>query len=137
MFPLPATFQPSGTADSFVFSTGMAALGHILPDDYIKFMEQFNGGEGFIGEHYLSLWKSGDLKTHNREYEFPKYAPALFAFGSNGGGEAFAFDMRVTPATVVIVPFIGLSYQDATWVAASFDDFLARLQHNPASFWET
>ena len=132
---LSATFRLRQPGYPSVLAIDVAVLGHQLPHDYIRFMAASDGGEGFIGEHYISLWKWDDLQKFNEEYEFAQCTPALVAFGSNGAGEAFAFDMRERPACVVIVPFIGLDYQDATWVAASFDGFLTRLQDNPNSFW--
>jgi hypothetical protein len=117
--------------------TAIAALERSLPSDYIEFASSFDGGEGFIGDHYLVLWRVAELAALNREYEFSEYAPDLLAFGSDGGGEAFAFDTRTEPASVVIVPFIGMSYAAATPVTASFNEFLIRLRDDPRSFWET
>src|SRR4051812_43628903 len=65
-----------------------------LPTDYKLFMSSHDGGEGFIGEQYVILWRGSELIQFNREYEVEKYAPGLLLFGSNGGGEGFAFDMR-------------------------------------------
>jgi len=48
----------------------------------------------------------------------------LFFIGSDGGGEAYAFDLSRTDATVFEVPFIGLP-TDARAIASSIDSFLA------------
>ena len=29
-----------------------------LPDDYLSMFAELNGGEGFVGEEYLILWKA-------------------------------------------------------------------------------
>ncbi|WP_260427998.1 SMI1/KNR4 family protein [Burkholderia stagnalis] len=95
-----------------------------LPDDYLAFLRKNDGGEGFLGRDYLILWKAEDIVTFNREYEVDEYAPGLLIFGSNGGGEAYAFDTRVTPMQVVQVPFIGMDLADAIPVAESFSSLL-------------
>ena len=74
------------------------------------------------------LWKIDELLRFNREYEVPEYAPGLFLFGSNGGGEAFAFDLRAEGRNpVVSVPFIGMDVRDALPLAETFDGFLEHL----------
>jgi hypothetical protein len=48
------------------------------------------------------IWKIGELLRFNREYEVQVYAPGLLLFGSSGGGEAFAFSLRVPGRTPVV-----------------------------------
>src|SRR5690242_4867217 len=100
-------------------------LGLKLPAEYVEFLKYSNGGEGFIGENaYVRLWPVEKLSEMNRSYEVVKDAPGLLIFGSNGGGEAYGFDMRVPQPPVVQVPFIGMAW-DVAWAAGkSFDDFL-------------
>lgn len=105
-----------------------SALGRKLPSDYVRFMREIDGGTGFISDNYLILWKAEELLTFNREYEIEMYAPGLFLFGSSGGGEGFAFDMRDEKMGVVMVPFIGMSLTDAKPIAPGFDDFLRYLE---------
>jgi len=76
-----------------------------LLESYVQFLRQMNGGEGFIGNEYIILWPVEQLLTMNAAYEVSEYAPDLFLFGSNGGGEAYAFDKRSNQA-IVIVPFV-------------------------------
>lgn len=108
-------------------------IGKPLPTDYRAFLLRHNGGEGFIGKHYLILWKAEELMLLNREYEVQKYAPGLVAFGSSGGGESFAFDTREAPYQIVQVPFIGMSLSDAVRVADSFERLLERMIHSDGS----
>lgn len=98
-----------------------------LPDDYLSCLVEANGGEGFIGEEYLILWKIEELEQFNREYEVETYAPGLFLFGSNGGGEGFGFDTRSKPYKIVQVPFIGMDLKYAKHVADNFLDLLKRM----------
>jgi len=98
-----------------------------LPRDYLDFLRQHNGGEGFIGDRYIVLWKAEELADFNREYEVGKYAPGILLFGSNGGGEAYGFDTRSAAMPIVRVPFIGMELRYATPVAKDFPDLFAQL----------
>lgn len=102
------------------------AISQRLPGYYRTFLLQSNGGNGFIGEHYLVLWRVEDFLQFNQEYELFKYAPGLLAFASTGGGEGFAFSIENVPGKVFQIPFIGLSLAGAIPVADSFEHFLKR-----------
>jgi len=98
-----------------------------LPADYRIFLLQSNGGEGFIGKHYLILWRAEELFQFNRDYQVDDYAPGFLMFGSDGGGDGFAFDKRTSPFRVMEVPFIGMSVNDAFFIADSFTRMLERM----------
>jgi hypothetical protein len=98
-----------------------------LSADYKTLMLTFDGGEGFIGENYMILWPVSDLIQFNEEYEVKKYAPDVFLFGSNGGGEAFGFDLRGGAISILQLPFIGMDMKYAKKVGSSFSDFLFQL----------
>jgi hypothetical protein len=115
-----------GTTEQ-VLETAEKTLHIKLPDDYRRFVMQFNGGEGFIGKHYLILWKVEELDQFNRDYQVDDYAPGFLIFGSSGGVDGFAFDTKANPYRVVQVPFIGLSREDAFFVADSFTRLLERM----------
>lgn len=102
-------------------------LGRSLPSDYLQFISEHDGGEGFVGENYLILWRIDELATFNREYEVEIYAPGILLFGSNGGGEGYGFDTRETTMPVVRVPFIGMDLRYATRVADGFSDIFIQL----------
>jgi len=95
-----------------------------LPDDYKSFLQEANGGEGLIGEAYAVLWPIEYLLTANEDYEVAEYAPGLFLFGTDGGGEAFAFDMRLDAKPIVAVPFVGMELKAIRALGPSFDEFL-------------
>ncbi|MDF7773797.1 SMI1/KNR4 family protein [Sphingomonas sp. AOB5] len=107
-----------------------------FPDDYRAFLLTQGTGEGWVGEHYLHLWKVEDLALWNREYGFPEYAPFLIGFGSDGAGESFAFDRRTTPMPVVMAPFIDLSEGNAIRVADNFQHLLQRMREEKSLFPE-
>jgi hypothetical protein len=98
-----------------------------LPEDYTQFLREADGGEGFVGNAYLILWRVGELLEMNRAYQVAEYAPGLFLFGSDGGGEAFAFDTRTAGKPIVSVPFVGMDVTLARPVASNFTAFLEEL----------
>lgn len=99
-----------------------------IPHNYYLFLLTNDGGEGFVGDHYFILWRAADLMRYNEAYEVTKYAPGLFLFGSNGGGEAYAFDLRDPAVPIVTVPFVGLSLEYAEVFAENFEQLLAEFQ---------
>lgn len=103
------------------------ALGPSLPRSYLDFLQQHNGGEGFIGQNYIILWKAEELVDFNREYEVDKYAPGILLFASTGGGEGYGFDTLSTSMPIVQIPFIGMDRRYATPVAQDLPDLFARL----------
>lgn len=73
---------------------------------------------------YFQLWEETELEQFNIEYEVPKYAPGFVGFGSDGGGEMFAFDET---GRIFALPFIGMSPKDATFVCESWTQFVSRI----------
>ena len=102
--------------------------GKSLPDDFIELYKYSNGGEGFLGDGYIIIWRAEELENFNVDYEVAVYAPGIILFGSNGGGEAFGFDTSSEPYKVVQLPFVGMSHKYARIIAVSFSDFLNRLK---------
>jgi hypothetical protein len=96
----------------------------IFPDDYAAFLATTNGGEGKIGGTYVMLWSTTELPELNSAYQVADNAPGLLLIGSDGGGDAFAFDMRSSPWPVVSVPFVGMDLAFAEPMGASFQEFL-------------
>jgi hypothetical protein len=88
---------------------------------------------GFVGENCLRAWPVEDLIQSNEEWQVDEAAPGLFLFGSNGGGEMFAFDTRSAPPPIVVVPSI-LGLEDAIVIAPTFDLFLQHLYQSEDLF---
>lgn len=122
-----SAFTSAGPASAGQLEGLERTLDQQLPRDYVEFVSVHDGGEGWVGDHYLVLWNTRELIPYNREYGFPEGAPSLIAFGTDGGGEAFAFDTRTSPFPVVMVPLIGMSDDEAIQVADSFDQLLDRM----------
>ena len=91
---LLAKFNGKPPVNAVVFQRFQIAAGIRLPEDYAQFLQQADGGEGFIGNTYAIIWRIGELLQLNSAYQVGEYAPGLFLFGSDGGGEAFGFDTR-------------------------------------------
>lgn len=112
-------------------------LGLTLPDEYVRFLQLTNGGEGFIGENAaVMFWRVEDLPHENEAYEFEIEKQGLLAFGSDGGDEAFAFDLWTPNWAIVETPFLGHRRDDAWPMAPSFNRFLERLYEVGGAFGE-
>ena len=129
-----ASFKANPPASPDAVSQCQSNLKFLLPVDYLQFLEQMNGGEGFVGNNYLRAWPVEELIQDNNEYHVEEFAPGLFLFGSSGGGEAFAFDARSTPPVIVAVPFIVLNLEDAIVIAPTFTAFLQHLYRSEDLF---
>ncbi len=119
----PQAFRLNAPATKEALQSLIAALPKHLPDEYIAFLARSNGGEGFVGERYVSLWKAEELITRNLGYKVTEFFPNFFFIGSDGGGEAYAFDISGDDATVFEVPFIGMP-SDGSAIADSLDALL-------------
>jgi hypothetical protein len=102
-------------------------LGCTLPLDYVEFLIRHDGGEGFVGDNYLIVWRAEELARFNREYEVGEYAPGVILFGSDGGGEGYGFDLRDKIMPVVRIPFVGMELRYAKPVAVNFSTLLTLL----------
>ena len=99
-----------------------------LPQDYREVMRRSDGGEAEFGESWIRLWCVTDLVEHNEGYEAEALAPGFTFFGSDGGGEAYAWDWRQTRRSLyVVIPFISPDPQAAVPCGESFEAFLTTL----------
>ncbi len=103
-------------------------LGFSPPPDYLDAMAYSDGGEGFIGHSYFRLYSVEQLLSLNQAYQVSSFAPGLVVFGSDGGGEAFGFDIRQKPLEIVQIPFIPMDFQYAEALGRSFLEFLHALE---------
>lgn len=96
-----------------------------FPADYRQFIGDNDGLDADFGGSYLALWKLDDLVSLNIGYEMTDTLPGLVIIGSDGGGEAIAFDFRQTPPPVVLVNFVSAGWDDAVVQAKTFSEFMA------------
>ncbi len=125
MFNLAGPAEP-GAIVAFEIEAGWA-----LPGDYGAFLRKSNGGWGEVGAHHLLLWPVEELLDYNRACRAAERAPGLLLFGSNGAGDAFAFDLDRPGAPVVLVPILPMDRRDALDIAPTFQEFLERLHFEP------
>lgn len=111
------------------------SLNWSMPEDYREFLEFSSGGEGMIGDYYVMFWTAEELAQYNQAYQVNQYAPGLVLFGSDGGGEGFAFDARTAPSPVVILPFVGMSLDYTKKVAPNFTTFLEKLGRDDGTLY--
>jgi hypothetical protein len=120
-------FKPNTPATEKAIVDLTNALPKTLPKAYWKIMALANGGEGFVGDKYVELWPVEELVKLNKKHQVAKNAPDLFAIGSNGKGEAYAFDVAKADGAVYQLAIAGMNPKDARLVAHSFDAFLPRI----------
>ena len=105
-----------------------AALGIKFPEDYRDLMRHANGGEGEFGDSWIRLWRAEDLCERNPGLEIPGYAAGFTFFGTNGGGEAYAWDWRPERRSrYVVIPFIVPDPDVAVPCGDTLEEFLAVL----------
>jgi hypothetical protein len=117
----------NGPAGENAIKEAEDALGSEFPADYSEFLLEANGGEGTVGISYIVLWPAEDIARMNEAYGVGEFAPGLAVFGTDGGGMAYAFDMRDNEKSIVEVPFIGMDLSETKFLADTFEEFLGRL----------
>ena len=101
-------------------------LNIVFPKDYVTFLEWSNGGEGFIGENYISLWKIENLVVLNKEYLIQKYLSKKFVgIGTDGGGICYGLLLDKT-YSIFKCPLGDLDLTEITIIAKSINDFLRK-----------
>ena len=99
-----------------------------LPADYRDAMRAVNGGEAEFGESWVRLWPVDELAEQNAGYEVQKFAPGFTYFGTNGGGEAYAWDWRPErKSRYVVIPMIDPNPAVAVPCGETFEEFLSIL----------
>jgi hypothetical protein len=99
-----------------------------LPQDYIEFMLESDGFEGSIGKsEYIVIWPLYYIVPGNKVGYNGQFIEGLVYFGSNGGGEGYAFDARDGRMSVIMRPWIGLAFEDAVPCGNTFSEFIERL----------
>jgi hypothetical protein len=104
----------------------LSSAGIELPTDYLSLLRFANGCEGFLGDEYLRFYPADQLISLNNAFCTQEFLPGRFIFGSNGGGEAWAFDIRIKPAAVLKMPFIPM-HDRYSHSFGTFEEFIVRL----------
>lgn len=98
--------------------------GVMLPEDYLAFMREHNGGEGDIGETYLVLFPMEELQTIYDNYDVESELPGCVIIGGDGGGELYGVDEE---GRYFNVPAI-IDKNDRTELGSSFEEFLENVR---------
>ena len=99
----------------------------VFPEDYLEFLKWSNGGEGYIGKNYVSLWKVEDLEVLNREYQIQTYlSKGYLGIGTDGGGICYGFCLEKQFA-IFKCPLGDLDINEITIVANSIKDFFCNV----------
>lgn len=101
-----------------------------LPSDYIDIFLFMNGGEGFLGDNYCRLYPLDKLVSLNQTLSVKEFAPEIFIFGSNGNGEAFAFEMISSSLSFIKIPFIPMDTKYANFLGKTTKEFIENLGGN-------
>jgi hypothetical protein len=118
--------KPGSTRASI--DQAMAVLGVTPPDDYVEFLLESNGAEGFMQSgRYLMVDSVDQLVPCNEPYGLGTSGPGLVAFGSDGGGMLYAFDIRKSPVTIVEVDSACMELGPVTPCGHTLVDFLEYL----------
>jgi len=102
-----------------------ALMAQAVPADFTAALTEYGGREGFLGQCYLRLYRLAELLSVNEAFAVPRYAPGLLIFGSDGAGEAYAFELGT--GRILMVPFVPLGMDDAQVVGNDFIHFVGRL----------
>jgi SMI1 / KNR4 family (SUKH-1) len=121
-------FKPNPPASEDAITELTAASSSPLPASFLAFFRRANGGEGFVGTRFVQLWRAEDLIEFNDGYKVTEFVPGFFLIGSDGGGEAFAFDLSSGDSAVLEIPLIPLDRQESRRIADSFVSFVARIK---------
>ena len=63
-----------------------------LPEDYLSFIKEHNGGEGDLGNTWFVLYPLEELQEINDDCNVSEYLPGRIIIASNGGGEFYGID---------------------------------------------
>lgn len=106
-------------------------LGIKPPDDYIAFLLDSNGAEGFMkGGRYLILDSVEQLIPCNEPYGLGLSGPGFVSFGSDGGTMLFAFEIRASIPKIVEVDSVCMDMGAIIFRGWCLTEFLEQLNKN-------
>jgi phosphoribosylaminoimidazole (AIR) synthetase len=100
-----------------------AEIGVNFPKDYVELMSRINGMEGSVGNSYIRLWAINELIEMNEGYSVQEFAPGILLIGTDGGGEAFAFDLRDNEMKIIQIPFIPMDVDNIIFCGNDLNSF--------------
>ncbi len=101
-------------------------LGIEFDSGYKEFLLWSDGGEGYIGYNYISLWSLSSLVQLNKDYQIKKYlGDKYFVFGTNGNNICYGFDF-LNSGSIFTLSLEDLDQNEIIILAKDFDDFINR-----------
>jgi len=110
-------------------------LGQRFPDDYRDFLTARNGLATWFGDVYIALYSIDQVVELNEIHGHLSHQPELIHIGSDGGGEAIAFDFRKHPPVVILVNLVSIHWSEAIFQAESFDQFMDQRRRGENLRW--
>jgi hypothetical protein len=99
-----------------------------FPKEYKEFLCSSNGCYGFLkNERYIILYAVEDVESAD-----PEDVENIIIIGSDGGGEAVAFDTKSEDFPIVLVPFIGMEREQILPLAKNFSELLTYFPNRPS-----
>ena len=92
-----ANFIKKPPAIAEALSELRTAVQYPLSDDYLELLRAMDGGEGFVGKQYVRFYSVDQVLLIRRALGEAQLADDLVVIGSDGGGEALAYDFRQSP----------------------------------------
>lgn len=100
----------------------------LLPEDYLAFMREHNGGEGEVCGNYLVLFPLEELQAVNDNYDTASELEGCVIIGGDGGGELYGVDEQ---GRYFNVPAI-IEKEAVRYIGGSFEEFLKNIK----TLWE-
>lgn len=117
--------------------TAEGRLGFRFPADYRQFLETTNGSGEWYGDLYLSLYSLDQVVDLTEIRNHAETLPGLVFIGSDGGGEGVGFDFRRDPPAIVLMNLVSTRWEEASFQAESFNEFIKQLERGEAFRWES
>jgi hypothetical protein len=92
----------------------------------LAFLEKPNGAS----LDHFQIWSAAEVIADR--YKASEFGPHLTPFGSDSGGELFAFDQRSAAGEVSMVAAVSDWLNDSIVIAPSFTHLLTRLKRSTA-----
>lgn len=121
------TMQPAGAA---VVDEFLQRAPENLPVKYLHFMQASDGARGKVpyDSGYLEIWPLEEALDKQAGYGSEDSLSGFFAFGSDGSGRSYVFDLRESDgAAVYSVPDEKPGEEFLEPIAASFSQFLEHI----------
>ncbi len=102
-----------------------------LPDEYYQLLAYSNGGEGSLPiSPFNFCLDTAEYATKNKlDKNYEEFFPGFFVFGTSGGGDYIAFDLRTSePWPIVSIDMTNIDLAESVdMIAVDFSSFLAQI----------